>query len=185
MDDARIPSIEDETRNIIIGFFTREDGIDPSVTNADEQYLNITVCSAEDGRALIPPRMGQPVYADCTLNGTRDEHPGSPGNRVAVATDYNFSFIVIDALGLFNGPNSPFGAQPGMIHLASYREGIVEQFRATRAINTPLPLNIATVPTNTPIPTETFTPSPTYTPTLTRDPNIDTPTITLTPTTAL
>ncbi len=63
--------------------------------------------------------------------------PAHPDNSCSVATDYNFSFMVIDALGLFNGPNSPFGAQPGMIHLASYREGIVEQFRGTRAINTP------------------------------------------------
>ena len=184
VDAARIPSIEDETRNIIIGFFTMEEKDYPSVTNADEQYLNITVCSAEDGRVFIPPRMGQPFYAACNLNGTSSEHPGSPGNRVVVAADYNFSFMVIDALGLFNNPNSPFGAQPGMIHLASYREGIVEQFRATRAINTPLPLNVATVPTNTPIPTETFTPSPTYTPSPTRTPS-RTPTITQTPTKTL
>ncbi|MBC7875546.1 MAG: hypothetical protein H7Y59_00130 [Anaerolineales bacterium] len=73
-----------------------------------------------------------------------------------------------------------------MIHLASYREGIVEQFRGTRAINTPFSF-IVTVPTNTYTPTPTFTPSPTLTPSFTPTRTVSptttrTPTQTLTPT---
>src|SRR5690606_38924815 len=101
-------------------------------------------------------------------------HAGTPGNRVMVAVDYNFTFIVMDI----------FGFQPNMIHLASYREGIVEQFRAARAINTPLPLNIPTVPTPIPpsptiTPTFTATLTPTITPSYTPS---RTPTTTFTPT---
>lgn len=155
VDQARIPSIKDETRRIVIGFFLRDvslfTGAD-TATSADNNYFNITVCSAEDGRVFTPPLMARPVYANCELAGARNEHPGSPGNRVVVAADYNFTFIVLPIFGFDE-----------MIHLASYREGIVEQFRATRAINTPLPLNIPTVPTNTPIPpTATPTCSPVY-----------------------
>lgn len=171
VDDARIPSIKDETRRIIIGFFLRDFRTDNTVTTGDELYFNTTVCSGADGRVFTPPVMGSTTYASCRLpNGTSSDHPGAAGERVVVAADYNFSFMVIDLLGLFNSPGSPFGSQPPMIHLASYREGIVEQFRATRAINTPLPLNLPTVPTNTPLPTATFTPTLTFTPTFTPSP---------------
>ncbi|HRQ33728.1 MAG TPA: TadE/TadG family type IV pilus assembly protein, partial [Anaerolineales bacterium] len=163
-DAARIPSIKDETQRIVIGFFLRNTRTE-SVTKADERYFNITVCSAEDGRVFTPPVNNKPVYASCLLGGSPSEHPGSPGQRVVVAADYNFTFIVLSA----------FGIQPEMIHLASYREGIVENFRAVRAINTPLSMAIPTVPTNTPLPTETFTPSMTPTET-------STPTMTYTPT---
>ena len=181
VDDARIPSIKDETENIVIGFFLRNLRDDSTVTTADERYFNVTVCSAEDGRVFTPPVNTEPIYASCLLGGVTNEDPGSPGQRVVVAADYNFTFIVLPA----------FGIEPDMIHLASYREGIVENFRATRAINTPLPLNIPTVATNTPIPsdtptvtmtpteTETPTPTQTFTPTSTAT---RTPTITFTPT---
>lgn len=173
VDIVRIPSIKDETRRIVIGFFLRDvslfTGAD-TATTADKNYFNITVCSNDGGRVFTPPLMARPVYANCELSGVRNEHAGSPGNRVVVAADYNFTFIVLPIFG-FNE----------MVHLASYREGIVEQFRATRAINTPLPLNIPTVPTNTPVPSNTPTPTYTLTPSLT--PTItNTPTLTFTPT---
>ncbi|MFN8411922.1 MAG: TadE/TadG family type IV pilus assembly protein [Anaerolineales bacterium] len=161
-DAARIPSIKDETRRIIIGFF-----YDQTLAQSANNYLHVTVCSSSAGYVFTPPRMAQPVYASCAPN----ENAGQPGERVVVATDYNFTFIVLPA----------FGIQPSMIHLASYREGINEQFRATRSINTPLPLNIPTVPTNTPLPSATFTPSNTPSPTATFTPT-STPTKTYTPT---
>ncbi|MCC6498736.1 MAG: pilus assembly protein [Anaerolineales bacterium] len=166
VDDARIPSIKDETESIVIGFFLRNLRTE-SVTTADERYFNVTVCSAAGGRVWVPPVNNKPIYASCTLDGVSDEHPGSPGETVVVAADYNFTFIVLPI----------FGIEPDMIHLASYRQGIVENFRATRAVNTPLPLNIPTVATNTPAPTDTLTPS--LTPTVTDTP---TPTFTFTPT---
>lgn len=162
IDAARILSIEDETRNIIIGFH-----YDETLTDVDNDYLNITVCSGRDGRVFVPPRMARPIYAECETT----EDAGDPGQSVVVATDYNFTFIVLPV----------FGIEPDMIHLASYREGINEQFRATRAINTPLPLNIPTVPTNTSQPTETHTPTATLTETPLPTPS-DTPTVTPTPT---
>ncbi|MBL8050476.1 MAG: pilus assembly protein [Anaerolineales bacterium] len=155
VDVVRIPSIKDETRRIVVGFFLKDASLftgASTATTADNQYFNITVCSAEDGRVFTPPLMARPVYANCQLAGVRNEHAGTPGNRVVVAADYNFTFMVLPIFGFEE-----------MIHLASYREGIVEQFRATRAINTPLPLNIPTVPTNTPIPpSATPTCSPVY-----------------------
>jgi hypothetical protein len=162
IDAARIPSIEDETRRLIIGFH-----YDESLTNVDNDYLNITVCSNRDGRVFFPPQMARPVYAQCQST----EDAGESGGVVVVATDYNFGFIVLPV----------FGIEPDMIHLTSYRQGINEQFRATRAINTPLPLNIPTVATNTPLPTATYTPTSTATDTpLPTETN--TPTETATPT---
>jgi len=168
VDAARIPSIEDETRRIIVGFHYEET---PTLTESDNDYLNVTVCSGRAGFVWFRPEMGLPAttqYADCQPN----EDAGLPGERVAVAVDYNFTFIVLPV----------FGIEPDVIHLASYREGINEQFRATRAINTPLPLSIPTVPTNTPLPTNTPTLTPTSTETPLPTPS-DTPTQTDTPTT--
>ena len=104
------------------------------------------------------------VYAEC--HDTEDA--ANSGEIVYVATDYNFNFIVLDALT----------EQEPVVHLASYREGMVEQFRGSRAINTRRPSN---QPTNTFTMTPTFT--KTYTPTLTPTFNSTrTPTTTHTPT---
>ena len=56
-----------------------------------------------------------------------------------------------------------------MIHLASYRQGRVEQFRGSRSINTPhaARTRIHPLPTVTNTPTETLTPTNTNTPTKT------------------
>ncbi len=178
IDAARIPSIKDETRRIIIGLH-----YDQTLTNADQDFLNITVCSARPDpsgvRVWKAPEMGGPQYASCTVNDVTAEDAGSPGQKVVVAADYNFTFLVLPKLPFLAGFNP-------MIHLASYREGIVEQFRATRSINTPIPLNIPTAPTSTPLPTSTSTltetPLPTLTPTPTLTPSeTPTPTITFTP----
>jgi hypothetical protein len=151
-----------------------------SLAQADSDYLKVTVCSSRlnsdaSGRVFTRPLMAQPIYSDCQLT----EDAGGPGDTVVVSVDYNFTFIVLPA----------FGIHPAMIHLASYRQGIVEQFRVSRVVNTPRPLSVATqagqqppdtpttAPTNTLKPTNTPTLEPTATPTL---PPTDTPTPTLT-----
>lgn len=177
IDAARIPSIKDETKRIIVGFNYYENLV-TSKTKADNEWLNITVCSTKDqpARQWTAPIMGSTtVYASCMKGGVSSEDPGVPGGLVIVGADYNFTFIV---LPLFN-------IKPSMIHLASFRQGQVEQFRATRAINTPLSFIYASLtPTITPTPTETLTPtsSPTSTSTATRTAS---PTSTITPTRTL
>jgi len=176
VDAARIPTIEDETRRIIVGLHYRYN--EPGVTEADDEYLNVTVCSDHEESdaappiafTFTPPQLGGSQYAQCDAS----EHPGEPGDRVFVATDYNFRFIVLPI----------FGIEPAAIHLAAYREGVVEQFRVSRLLVLPTPED-AVVLTNTP--TVTFTPSETPTPTFTYTPtaspsNTATPTITATPT---
>jgi hypothetical protein len=159
IDAARLPSIKDETRRIIIGFY-----YDQNLTEADPYYLKVTVCSERDSRWFEEPVMLSDVYAECHDS----EDAADSGEIVYVATDYNFNFIVLDALT----------EQEPMLHLASYREGMVEQFRGSRAINTRRPSN---QPTNTftltPTFTKTSTPTETPTSTYTR-----TPTTTNTPT---
>ncbi len=124
IDTARIPSIEDETRRIIIGFFyDQANAVDhrgSDLTEADPHYLNITVCSNRDARWFEEPVQGSNVYAECHDS----EDPADSGQRVFVAADYNFNFIVLPV----------FKIEPSMIHLASYRQGFVEQFRGSRAI---------------------------------------------------
>jgi hypothetical protein len=198
---ARLPSIWDETDRVIIGFFTRnpKDPVnpDPTVTQADNNYLNITVCAGPEpdasvadpiGLHFIRPQMGSTTrYAECT-SGT--ESAGDPGDLVIVATDYNFTFIVLPI----------FGIQPEMIHLASYRVGRNETFESAQILNYPTadPNSggggfVYNTPTNTPTPshtpTPTFTPSntptrtPTWTPSITSTPTVTrTPTMTRTPT---
>jgi len=120
IDAARIPSIEDETRRTFIGL-----PYDESATKYDQTYLNLTVCS-RNADLFVPPQMGSPGngtnYAECRPA----EDAGSPGQRVIVAADYNFTFIVMPI----------FGFDP-VIHLASYREGTVEMFRVSRVVNVP------------------------------------------------
>lgn len=112
------------------------------------------------------------------------EDPGGPGNSVLIGVDFNHPLI------------TPFLMQAWpYIHLTTYREGIVENFRSSKTVNIALPLSMNTptasltpsitntpthtnTPTNTqsPTPTETFTPTTTLTPS-----NTPSPTITLTP----
>ncbi|HRF98788.1 MAG TPA: pilus assembly protein, partial [Aggregatilineales bacterium] len=51
----RVFSIRDETRRIIVGFNLRDVTLGAAVNNTEDEYFNITVCSAEDGRIFIPP----------------------------------------------------------------------------------------------------------------------------------
>ncbi len=170
IDAARIPSIKDETRRIVIGFRLEEtrtvsDTAAQVVSKEQEEnYFNITVCSNRDGRWFEEPVMGSDIYAEC--HDTEDA--ADSGQVVYVAADYNFHFIVLPI----------FKIEPAMIHLASYRQGVVEQFRGSRAVNTRLPSNQPTA-TYTPTPSPTDTSTPTLTPTFT---STSTPTMSPTPT---
>ncbi len=162
---ARLPSIETETKRVILGFFYNE-----GLTYDKNEYLNITVCSDEN--EFNRPRMGpvgtgrQADYASCDVA----ENAGRPGEQVFVAADYNFTFIVLPALGV----------KPNSIHLASYRSGVNEAFKVVEIVqgaedpnpggrgNPPPFANYS--PTPTPTPTDTPTITPTHTPTPTRTP---------------
>jgi hypothetical protein len=140
IDNARIPSIRDEAETILFGNI-----VDTSLTELDTAYLHTTVCSASAGHVFTRPTMGGSQYSQCTDSlGNPEEHPGASGERVIVSVDYNFPFVVP-----FFNDIQPF------FHLASYREGIVEQFRVSRVVNIPATITVPTVPTNTPTPTAT------------------------------
>ena len=205
--EARLPSIQDETRRVILGF-----AYDESLSQPENQYLNITVCAGPEdeasadpiGEYFVRPQMGSLTkYAACTdAGGGADGSAGDPGDLVVVAADYNFTFIVLPL----------FGVRPEMIHLASYRIGRNESFETAQIVDFPppdpggdgsgpvyksptptlTPSHTATytfTPSNTPTKTPSRTPTTTFTPTLTRTPTKSatptiskTPTITLTPT---
>lgn len=182
--EARLPSIIDETKRVIVGFF-----YDEALTNSQQNYLKVTVCSDEDN--FVRPQMGligpeNTKYAECKVA----ENAGDPGKYVFVATDYNFTFIVLPI----------FGLEPDAIHLASYRSGINESFESIEIValisspdpegsggflNTPpTPTFTSTLtPSRTPTATSTSSPTITNTPTITPSPtNTSTPTKTFTPT---
>ncbi len=94
---------------------------------------------------------------------------GGPGDAVEIIITFNHPLITPLAL-------------PAYIPLQARRVMINEAFRASRVINLPPVLAVATnTPTNTPLPTSSYTPSPSYTPSST--PSITpTPTSTSTPT---
>jgi len=181
--NARLPSIEDETRRMLVGF-----AHDESLGLTQKDYLNIQVCAGEeDDSATDPialyfnrPYMGSATrYAECTTaGGSSGGSAGDPGDMVIVAADYNFSFIVMPL----------FGVQPEMIHLASYRVGRNETFDTAEIVNLPSPdpsgggFYESQTPSITPSPTNTFTPTPTSTSTPSRTPtNTSTPTNTPVP----
>lgn len=164
---AREPSIRDETLRMIVGFYYNQ-----SLAQTDINYLNVTVCS--DETRFIEPRMGSLTqYAGCTVA----ENAGDPGARVFVATDYNFTFIVLNA----------FDIGPDMIHIASYRSGVNEAFNIADIVQVPGNsgnpgggfIDYTATPTKTDTPTPTSTPTRTNTPTATKT---RTPTTTRTPT---
>ncbi|MBI3166552.1 MAG: pilus assembly protein, partial [Chloroflexi bacterium] len=88
---ARLPSIQDETRRVILGF-----AYDEGISQPDNQYLNITVCAGEEDEALsdpigeyfVRPQMGSLTkYAQCTTDGGgTDGSAGDPGDLIVVAT---------------------------------------------------------------------------------------------------
>jgi hypothetical protein len=139
-DAARLQTIYDEANHYQAGLFV-EDG----AAQDESGFLKITVCTGAPYVSILP-RMGSDQYGDCLPN----EFPGEPGHVVVVMVDFNHPYL------------TPFLNEVWpWTHLASFHEGIIEQFRVSRLVN--LPPDIL-VPTNTPLPaTATFTPSLTYT----------------------
>jgi hypothetical protein len=163
-------------------------------------YFKITVCSTRDAdgdgfadRFIAPPDPGAFISTDCKSfapGNPSDQDAGGPGDRVAVAVDFNHPLIVPIISSFWP-----------TLHLNAQREGIVEQFRVARQVVLPpnfsLPSATPTITmtpsqtatrtetaTITVTPTRTETPEPTDTPTRTETsiPNTATRTPTITPT---
>ena len=163
---------------------------DPATDESQQGYLHMTICSNRDADhsgssdfTFTRPVMGSTTYAACAPA----EDAGSPGDNVYVFVDFNHPFI------------TPFLSQVWpMIHLVSYRQGIVETFRTSRSIaqpgeglqpstNTP---TASSTGTDTPPPTDTLAPTTTPVPSSTAPPtetetatpiSTSTPTLTFTP----
>jgi len=187
-DDARLQSIHAVGNGWAIGIFSDAG----SLLESQIGFFKVTVCSSADRNGdgvaddltILPKSGSDGHYAACLkADGSSTEDAGMPGGAVVVMVDFNHPYITPAFRDVFS-----------MAHLSSYREGIVEKFRVSRAIDVPPQLNLPTnTASNTPLPTATFTPSmtptvtntatATNTPTITPTPtNTFTPTITYTPT---
>jgi hypothetical protein len=182
-DAARLATIQRAATQWEVGLFKNG-----TTNQAAEGYLNVTICSNRDADqngiadfSYSLPTMGGSVYSSCSPR----QDAGGPGDKVYVFVDFNHPLL------------TPFLSQVWpMIHLVSYREGIVETFRTSRSIvqpgeglqpsdtpmpptstasNTPIP-SVTPLPSGTPSPTPTASSTPTLTPTTT-----NTPTVTPTP----
>ena len=165
-DYARLQSIKAMAKHWEVALFKKS-----SVAQSAKGYINVTVCSNRDADhsgasdfTHITPVMASTIYAQCLP--TQDA--GSPGDNVFIFVDFNHPLL------------TPFLNQVWpMIHLVSYRQGVVETFRTPRSIvqpgegiepstDTPTPSNTPVPPTATDIPataTKTNTPTATVTPT--------------------
>jgi hypothetical protein len=173
-DQARLRSIHDRARVYLSGLM-----VDPSaILQAAPGYLQVTVCSSPDYQTYIGVMGSSSQYSKCKRlsDGVYMENPGSPGNAVVVMIDFNHPYL------------TPFINKIWPeIHLVSAQQGIIEKFRVSRALPSPVgvylgsptPSETFTI-TQTPTKTETFTPSPTASDTYTPTPT-DTPTVTATP----
>ncbi len=171
-DYARLQSIHDASQQWMVALFKNG-----SATQPDKGYLHLTICS--DHKVVIGgtptpftwtiPVMASTTYAGCAVNGIAAENAGEPGENVFIFVDFNHPLI------------TPFLSSVWpMVHLVSYRQGVVETFRTSRSIAEPgngigptdTATNTSTITptyTNSPTPTNTNTPTtaPTNTPTLT------------------
>ncbi len=143
---------------------------DPTHTS----YFHVTLCSNRDRNEDGIPDFGkeedtEPITCYDLLNNYFMDDAGGPGDRVRVTVTFEHPMIV------------PFiNTIWPQVTLVAWREGIVEQFRASRVSG--LGSRIADVPTNTPTSTVTLTPTPSNTPTETQIPpsptNTQPPTLT-------
>ncbi len=166
-DYARILSIHEASQQWMVAIFK-----DGSAGQSDKGYLHLTICSdhrVDINGTLTPytfttPIMASSTYAACALNGTAVENAGEPGDNIFIFVDFNHPLI------------TPFLSQVWpMVHLVSYRQGVVETFRTSRSIaniGSGLGTTVPSTNTFTPLPpTNTFTPIPTNTPTETLAPS--------------
>lgn len=192
-DVARLATIQQAATRWQVGLFRR----DPNPAYTEPSFFKMTICSTRDRNGdLVPdydivlPHMGSNYAACLDGSGTDVDDAGGPGDHVYVMVDFNHPFITpLARFALTLARNLP-----PWVHLASYRDGIVEDFRVARVIAVQPDLNVPTsIPptatasaTNTgtpsPLPTSTNTPSPT--PTITKTPT-SSPTVTATPNCAL
>jgi hypothetical protein len=175
-DYARLLSIHAAAQQWEVAIFK-----DNSAGISQKGYLHMTICSNHQTNPQTPPVydfnwkpvpvMASSTYATCTVttSGVPVENAGEPGDSIYIFVDFNHPLI------------TPFLSQVWpMVHLVSYREGIVETFRTSRSIaqvgsglGPPVPdtdtPTITPTFTNSPTPTNTDTPTitPTFTPTLT------------------
>jgi Flp pilus assembly protein TadG len=174
-DYARLHSIHDITRDDAFAI-----ALDPTKTlTSDKGYFRVIVFSSRviASSTVTQSDPGAGLYWDITPK----EDAGGPGDSILIGVDFNHPLI------------TPFLMQAWpYLHLTTVRRGIIEQFRASKAINVAPPLlmpsptasltpSITATPTATSTPT--FTPSPTATNTFTPSPTFtpsDTPTITQT-----
>ena len=173
-DYVRLQSIHDASQQWQVALFKDNS----AVSNTAKGYFHLTICSDHkdtSGTQLFTfkplPVMAGPAYAKCLdSNGNSVENAGDPGDSVVIIVDFNHPLI------------TPFLSQVWpMVHLVSYREGVVETFRTSRSIAQPADV-LGNTPTPRP-PTATFTPSSTATATDTDTPtNTSTPSKTSTPT---
>ena len=125
-DYARILSIHEASQQWMVAIFK-----DGSAGQSDKGYLHLTICSdhrVDINGTLTPytfttPIMASSTYAACALNGTAVENAGEPGDNIFIFVDFNHPLI------------TPFLSQVWpMVHLVSYRQGVVETFRTSRSI---------------------------------------------------
>ncbi len=162
-DVARLATIKEVGKQWEVAIFKST-----AVSTTEKGFLQMTVCSNRDADhsgspdyTFTRPIMGAPTYAACAPA----EDAGSPGDNVYVFVDFNHPLI------------TPFLSQVWpMMHLVSYRQGVVETFRTPRSIAQPGPglpgadtFTPSPQPSNTPAPSNTSeppgseTPGPTFT----------------------
>jgi hypothetical protein len=171
-DYARLRSIKAAAQQWEVAIFKNG-----TTVQSAKGYLNVTICSSRDADQnrvsdfdWTIPIMATTTYAKCVLHSdptVAQEDAGGPGDNVFVFVDFNHPLI------------TPFLSQIWpMVHLVSYRQGVVETFRTSHSI-AQVGQGLQSTPTNTDTPTPSNTPTFTPSPTLTPSP---TPTLTFTPT---
>lgn len=171
-DAARIPSIVDVATNGAVAISRT-----PGTTQIQKGYFQVTICSSRDMDANLnttdlvfysptPTTYGRCVWQTAPGGPVDYMDAGGPNDRVLISVEFNHPLI------------TPFlMSEWQYLHLIARREGIVENFRASRAISVPPPIGLPpeqiTPATETLTPTLTETPGPTST---------STPTMTTTPT---
>ncbi len=176
-DQARLRSIHDQAEKYLSGLLVDQSAI----LQSDPGYLVVTVCSAgspPDFQSIIGVMGSTIKYSKCKRlsDGAFVEDPGGPGDAVIVMIDFNHPYL------------TPFINKIWpMVHLVSAQQGIIEKFRVSRALPSPVGVYLGSpTPSDTftitpsPTSTDTFTPSPTASNTFTPSPT-DTPTVTATP----
>jgi hypothetical protein len=196
---ARVKSIVAEARKYTAGLLI-DNSLDLSspAAKGEPGYLRVTVCSNRHDvnpggfdYNIVYPNMADDTYGNCYPLGMGEPEPpnihdmdaGGQGNTVYVMVDFNHPFITPFLRLLFDAFDWHW------THLASYHQGVIEEFRVSAFQNfqgNPGDYNTRTPTasaTSTDTPTETSTASPTSTVTETSTPTAtESPTTTSTPT---